>query len=303
MTEIARCLEKRYGHRGDVGKQIIVHVEELWREFIPIAHPAALVHLQKELCSEDWNKFCQRYWELLLGRHLRICGLSPHARSTKGPDFHTTRDQLTIWIEAVAPSKGAEQIWVPSGQIPSSDGDQGASWFQTDHEAILRRWTAALKEKHDRLLGYFDKGIVTSDEAYVIALNSCLLLGLDALHGSSGLPSLVEVLFGASMPRITLDRKTRERVSVHHDFRESVLSKKGSAIPTAIFLNEDYKRLSAILATVAIPDTVALHGDPYIIIAHNPLAHSKIPTGILGASEEWIVDDLQPAHVDLRRLK
>jgi hypothetical protein len=112
----------------------------------------------------------------------------------------------------------------------------------------------------------------------------------------------VEALFGAGQLNVTFDRQTHKYVSEHHDFRESVLSKKGSAIPTAIFLDDRYPPLSAVLATVALPDTVALHGDPYVIVAHNPLARNKVPLGILGASEEWVVDDLQPGHVKLKRL-
>jgi hypothetical protein len=186
--------------------------------------------------------------------------------------------------------------------VSSSDDGQKIPWYRTDHDAILRRWTSALKEKHEKLLGYLDKGIVASDQAYVIAVNSCLLPVLDEL-GSSGLPWPVEALFGAGTRHITLERGTLKYVSEHHDSRSSVPSRKGSPIPTDIFLDEYYAHLSAVLATAAMPDTIALHGDPYIIVVHNPLAHNKVPLGILGASEEWVVDVLQPTHVDLKRLK
>jgi hypothetical protein len=113
----------------------------------------------------------------------------------------------------------------------------------------------------------------------------------------------VEALFGAGTRHVTRERGTLKYVSEHHDSRSSVPSRKGSPIPTDIFLDERYAHLSAVLATAAMPDWVALHGDLYIIIVHNPLAHNKVPLGILGASEEWGVDDLQPNHVDLKRLK
>jgi hypothetical protein len=301
MTEITRCCQKKYGHRGEDGKRIVTHIEELWNEFVTIADPKVSKLAGKELCSEDCNKFYQRYWELFLARHLRVCGLSPRAKPD-APDFLITRDQLKIWIEAVAPSAGTEQIWVPSGEIPSIDGDQRIQSSQTDHDAVLRRWTSALEEKHNKLLGYLDSGIVTLDEPYVIALNSCLLVGLDALHGPSGLPRPLEALFGAGLLHITFDTQAREYLSQHYGFRECILSRKGSPISTAIFLDERYADLSAVLATAALPDTVALHGDPDIIVVYNPLARNKIPLGILGASEEWVVDDLQRTHVHRKKL-
>ncbi len=59
------------------------------------------------------------------------------------------------------------------------------------HEEIILRWTAAIKEKGERLLGtpdgkekgYLGKGIVGTEGAYVIAVNGCL--ELPRFHGQS----------------------------------------------------------------------------------------------------------------------
>jgi hypothetical protein len=53
------------------------------------------------------------------------------------------------------------------------------------HEAILLRWTAAIKEKAEKLLGnadkgiagYIDKGVVGAEDSYVVAINGRLLRG------------------------------------------------------------------------------------------------------------------------------
>jgi hypothetical protein len=185
-TEITRCSQKKYGPRVEAGRRITAHIEELWKEFVKIADPKTARHAAKELCSEDRNKYYQRYWEILLGRHLQLCGLSPRATS-KGPDFHATRDQLTIWIEAVAPTKGTEQILVAPDEMLSSNYLNIPS-YQTDHYAILRRWTQVLKDKYEKLQDYLDSGMVKPDQACVIAINSCLLWESDdALHGPSDL--------------------------------------------------------------------------------------------------------------------
>lgn len=81
------------------------------------------------------------------------------------------------------------------------------------HEEILLRWTSAIKEKAEKLLGradrktgeripgYIEKGIVTPSDAYVIAINGRLLRGfggaIPELHGISQLPYAVEATFAA----------------------------------------------------------------------------------------------------------
>jgi type I restriction enzyme S subunit len=85
------------------------------------------------------------------------------------------------------------------------------------HEAMLLRWTAAIKEKAEKLLGsvdgsrvgYLTKGTVRSDEAYVIAINGRMLRRLgSSLLGISQFPFAAEAVFAFGPYELHLDRKT-----------------------------------------------------------------------------------------------
>ena len=81
--------------------------------------------------------------EALIGHQLLKAGIHvEHSRT--GPDFVFSYDNHRIWLEVICPEpKGLPDEWTRS--VP------GSGALHLPHEFILLRWTAALKEKAEKL--------------------------------------------------------------------------------------------------------------------------------------------------------
>jgi hypothetical protein len=141
----------------------------LWEGFLALGLPNA--NFVAELTNGKAPRFCQRVWEMQLAMHLDTLG--HHLTSpSDGPDFLFEHHGLTVWVEAISPEpKGLPAHWL-------APPERGKTKVRTmPHEEILLRWTAAFKEKCQKLQAYRDKGIVGVNDAYVIAINGCQLNG------------------------------------------------------------------------------------------------------------------------------
>ncbi|MCO4317334.1 hypothetical protein M8997_009085 [Phyllobacterium sp. 21LDTY02-6] len=246
------------------------------------------------------DHFYPYIWEMILAKHLKNKG---HDLSSKdeGPDFKSKLDGLTIWIEATCPSPAG----IPEQWINPSEGFHTGS---VPHEAMLLRWTSALKDKKEKLTGsvrfdqltnseirkkgYLERGIVGPTDPYVIAISACRLgHGIDLLHrGISQFPFAVESALPVGPIEIVIDRETGTVIRQSSQHRPTIPKPNGAQVPTDNFLNPDYVSVSAILGTPA--GVNAACGDQYpVVVVHNPLAKNKLPVGVLGADEEYVAED------------
>jgi type I restriction enzyme S subunit len=161
--------------------------------------------------------------------------------------------------------------------------------------AILLRWTAAIREKADKLLGtrddeqrgYIQKGIVSPDEAYVIAVNGRLLRGsFPSITGISQSPSAVEAVFATGPFAIQIDRQTMEVTSSGHQYQPIVQEPSGSGVPAHSFFDPRFCPVSAILAA-DIGESWPIGGLKPMAVVHNPCANNPIPEGLLPANFEY----------------
>ena len=165
----------------------------------------------KELCSGSEKRFWSRVSEALLAARLKKIGLTPEASHGGGPDFSVIDNGRKIWIEVICP----EPTGLPLDWIEPEMGKA----ISFPHEQILLRWTSAIKEKAEKLLGsldgtvkgYIEKGIVASGDAYVIAVNGRQLRSghpFPELLGISQFPFAVEAVFAVGPYQIKIDRDT-----------------------------------------------------------------------------------------------
>lgn len=257
-------------------------------------------------------------WEMLLARHFKDIGLDISS-ADEGPDFKIDHQGQTIWVEAICPSpSGLPAEWLE----PCRPGEVRVRDFP--HEQILLRWTAALKEKKEKLTGrierigdtgkqilkpgYLERGVVREDEPYVVAMSACQL-GLSSLllhHGISQMPFAVEAAFPVGPIEIVINRETMEKVDQRYAYRRFIKKPTGAEVPTDCFLNPDYAGVSAILGTPAGVDAACGEVCP-VVVVHNPLATNALPVGILGADEDYVAEEngdhyeLQIANEEARR--
>lgn len=236
-------------------------------------------------------------WEMLLARHLKKLDLDISS-DDEGPDFRISHEGHNIWVEAVCPSpEGLPAHWLSIRSI-----NEPPQVFDIPHEQMLLRWTAALKEKKEKLTGridgsgksrpgYMENGVVGADEPYVIAINSCRLSlrASDSHYGISQRPFALEAAFPFGAIELVIDQATGRLIDQRHVFRASIKNINGADVPTDNFLNPEYSGVSAILGTPAGINAVCGEKAPLALV-HNPFAKNKLPIGILGADEEYVAE-------------
>jgi type I restriction enzyme S subunit len=254
-----------------------------------IASGLADAKFRIELCSGSEGKFWSCISEALLGQHLMRAGLEPQASHGGGPDFLIELDDQKVWIEVTCP----EPIGLPDEWL-----DPPATGVVTfPHVPMLLRWTSAIKEKAEKLLGtvdgtrrgYLDKGTVGAGDAYVIAINGRQLRHgpFPALIGISQFPFAVEAVFAVGPYQILIDKVSLEQLGSGHQHRPLVEKPKGAPVPAGVFLDPRYRPVSAIWA-VDVDGSSAIGNMEPMTVVHNPMATNGIPLGLLPALDEFV---------------
>jgi type I restriction enzyme S subunit len=184
-------------------------------------------------------------------------------------------------------------VGVPSDWL-NIQFDQAGS---VPHAAILLRWTSAIKDKTDRLMGsidgrvkgYLSTGLVSEGDVYVIAVNGCQMRHgpFSALHGISQFPYAVEAVFPVGPYQIRLDPRTLEKLGEGHQMRFHIPKPNGTAVPSHAFLDPKYQHVSAIWAVDWNGASVIGNSEPSALI-HNPNAIQTLKRAFLSADDEFI---------------
>jgi hypothetical protein len=258
-------------------KRMTAYIQRLWADYVKL-DVADLGHFVSQLTNDNEEQFWQRLWELQLGSHLLRLGYN--TKSPKhGPDFRFEVDGLSIWVEAVSPApRDIPTEWF---SFPS---DAGTS-YDTPNKEMLLRWTAAFRQKTEKLQDYALKGITAAGDACVIAVNGSQISGFfsDA-YGISLLPWAVEVVFpvGAIQAVFTYGR---DDVTMEREVRHEIANVNGSPVSLCPFTTPKYSGISALITcTTSCSPEMCLP----LYIAHNPFAAVPIPLGFFGeTAEEW----------------
>lgn len=242
-----------------------------------------------ELTSGTDQKFWASISEALIAEQLRDKVFLPRAQVGAGPDFLLSDGTRRVWIEVVCPE-------------PSRVSDEWLSPEPTHcidfpHVDILLRWMSAIKAKAERLLGsakegvvgYLDEGIVSPDDAYVIAVNGCRMRSgpFPALHGISQFPFAAEAVFPIGPMQVQIDRETLKTVGTGHQHRPFVKNKNGADVPAYTFLDPAFAHISGVWA-VDLNGSSAWGGREPMVVVHNPNAVNPILRGFLPSEAEYI---------------
>ncbi len=227
-------------------------------------------------------------WEAMLYRHfleLRFEFRPDEVRKAgqRGPDFGLLHEGATIWVEAIVPAPEgipAEYLATPKvGEFIVK---------AMPHEQMLLRWTAALKEKHEKFQRYVENGIIAASEPTVIAINGCRLCEF-AINdrGISQMPFAVEATFPIGPIAVPISRDGRTDGEARRIPRYSIRNANGAEVPTDSFLNPRYGNVSAVIGAVKWDMLQPLP----LTVVHNPLAAVPLPREIFAATKEYVADD------------
>ena len=241
----------------------------------------------ERLCFGDEASFWQRYTEARLACELMDAGYEPSSAKI-GPDLVINHNGKRIWIEIVTPTPvGIPEDWLRHESNTVVDFPQ---------EAITLRWTTAIKEKIEKLLGneeklgYVRQGVVGPEDAYIIAVNGRMLRDWSPqLNGISQIPFAAEIAFAVGAFKIDIDRKTLKAVGSGHRHRPFVIKPNNAAVPTYTFMDPACAPISAIWA-VDLDDTTPIGNRQPMSVIHNPYAVQSVPLKFLPAHEEWTAE-------------
>lgn len=265
-----------------------------WREALVLActefETSGLADPQfaTELTSGEEQKFWGRLSEALIAKQLQQKHFPPRISPGVGPDFLVMDGTQKVWIEVICP----EPKQVPAEWLTPETNEV----VTFPHEALLLRWTSAMKEKAAKLLGsakcpngYIDSGIVSESDSYVIAVNGCRLRSgpFPTLMGISQFPFAAEAAFGFGAAQITIDRDTLETLGTGHQHRPFVKNRNGANVLAHTFLDPAFQAISAIWA-VDLNGYGAFGGQEPMYVVHNPNATCPVSVGFLPSLHDYV---------------
>jgi hypothetical protein len=248
--------------------------EDLWRKYQPYADKHFRQQMQVDLDS--------RFWEMYLACTLLENSISLSSADA-GPDIFIEHDNGRIWIEAIAPTSGAD---TNPDRVPEMK--TGVATKVPDNEIILR-YSAAIREKYDnKYKTYVANGLILPTDAYIIAINSCKI---SSASMETDTPRILKAVFPIGDLKVTIDTKTGVVINTGYQLRFKISRVGGSEVRTDLFINPEYANLSGVLYShVSIrtyPFTKRM-GEDFVFI-HNPLAtKNRVPHGFLKVGREYI---------------
>lgn len=290
MSRIAQCLELRFP--GD-GRPALVR-ERLHRACVEFVSSGwADQKFETELTDRSDAKFWFCVSEALVYDRLRARTFSARTNVGSGPDFLLEVGGKRLWIEVICPTPtGVPTDWL---QIQTNIATS------MPHEAILLRWTSAIKEKTEKLVGssdgkvrgYLERGVVSPNDMYVIAVNGCQLRHgpFPALCGISQFPYAAEAVFPIGPYQIQIDRETLRTVGHGHQQRFTIKKPNGASVPSHAFLDPRYQSVSAVWAVDFNGFGAIGNPEPSALI-HNPNAVNPLPRGFLPVDDEFAATPL-----------
>ncbi len=113
--------------------------------------------------------------------------------------------------------------------------------------------------------------VLSSSDSYVIALNSCKIeKAIIDTTGTNDLPRIVKAVLPIGYKEVTISAFSGSTVPWHYQYRPNIRRSSGSAVPTDLFLRDDYAGISGVLYSHSdIANRPYQMGDEFIFI-HNP---------------------------------
>lgn len=244
---------------------------KLWHQFERYADSKFKTQLRYD--------FHAGYWEMYLANALMEMGYLIDSADS-GPDIKI-EGQPKVWIEAVT-SKDGESTKPPDIK-PISSGK--SEFINISEDEIMLRYTSSINEKFRKGKGYIEKGVMSEDDAYIIAIN-----GASVSHSRSDdvPPWVFKTLFGVGPQTITVYPSSSKSSESNFSFMPSIVNKNKAIVPTTYFQAHHYKELSGVLFSLTnVSNRPFAIGADFIFI-HNPFAKVQVPGGFFKRGKEYI---------------
>jgi hypothetical protein len=219
------------------------HCEYLWTLFAPYA--------DAKFTSALGREFDARYWEMYLTVSLIVAG-------------HTVTCPETGRTRCRGRSQGAAHL--VRGDLPDGGGDPSSPNYAgcSDHvgeEKIILRYLNSISTKYkDQYAAWLKKGIVSANDAFVIALNP---RSIPADTSDTETPRILQAGYTLGLPYITVNPATKKMTGAGINFRDRIIKttkageddsgKAPAEVMTGVFEREEYRGLTALLCSRVDP--------------------------------------------------
>lgn len=251
------------------------YVEFLWRAYAPYA--------DKHFLSDAVTHFQERFWEMYLGVSFLANGHCIDRGGNEGPEFFVLTTNRKVWFEAIAPSAGEGVDAVPQPNYGAIEAQRAPV------DEVILRLRHAIEEKKKKYVSYVEKGIVASNDIYIIGINS---KRIRTIIPEPELPCIVKSVYPFGNLAVAIDKNTLQIVDSRHEHRDKIQKKKGGNISTSIFLDAEYAGISAVLySSVDCANKPRTFGGDFVLV-HNSVASNQLDVGTFQFGKEyWIEDD------------
>ncbi len=258
-------------------------LEKLWQSHEPYADAA--------FRSEFARQPEPRFWEMYLTTHLlrgrrRLMPRNEIAQcknGDKGPDIGIRKSNRVIWIEAIAPAEGDNELDKVPQFLPTGTSER--ILHAAPRRQVELRITSALDKKAKVFRRYRDEGIIVEKDSCIIAI-SAAQFSFQAVTG--GLPYAVSAVYPFGEQEITIDGETAKFVKSEFTLSESIerKAKPEGPIKRTAFQSEELRDISGIIwSRSSIGNFSTIQHD--LTFVHNQRAARPIPTGWIRWREEY----------------
>lgn len=266
------CTDLAYKNVRDLSycEDVRLFIRAMWERYAPLAD----IHFREDAK----NHFLERFWEMYLGITLSERGLTLTRSGGEGPEFYIESRDKRVWVEAIAPGPGEGEDRVPELEV---DGD-------VPTEKILLRFTHALVTKRKQYIEACNKGIVSTSDAYVLAINS---RGIPSAPYGNTMPYFVQAFLPFGPLAVAIDPRSLDVVDSRYQYRDVVKKRSGTNISTKAFLGPGFSFCSAVLhsSVDCVNRPIEFGGD--FCVLHNPTASHPIDPSLFSWAQQLRVEN------------
>jgi type I restriction enzyme S subunit len=207
--------------------------------------------------------FDQRSWEMYFACVLNGNGIEIFSKD-EGPDIGIKYGEKSIWVECVATEQG-------EGEDRVLDMIHN-SVFDLPEREMLLRLSNALDIKFKKYQKYIDKGLVSKEDIFIIAITRGILNYLDP-----GIPLILKCLFRLGDLAIPIKRSDGSLGQPYYQLREEIRKHNESPVSMNFFESGNHNGISAIVysQTTVLNHPEIMGGD--CILVHNPNSTNPLP--------------------------
>jgi hypothetical protein len=241
-------------------------LEQMWTAYEPYADPDF-----RDGFARDPDG---RFWELYLGCTLLEGGKSllpatERQRSGGRPDLCVLDADRRLWIEAIAPDRGAPGPDHVAGPLPINEG--GGFEPAPVRQAQLRI-TSAFWTKSQVVERYLREQVISPEDVRLVAIGG----GRFGIHApENGLPIILSALFPIGQEFVTIDLETGDVASQGYE-PSFAIARQGGAIPRTAFIDERFSHISGVIWSRASIGNMSRLQRPLTFV-HNPLGTVRMP--------------------------